>query len=174
MRIYGNLYLKRTIGVMPIGIAGARYDSCEPTGIADAAAKIYAKIKNDQAIIEKQAELIKHYKNKPIVVGISRTTEWDVWLDAKYQLNDELVALQSGKAEVKEVTDEVKEAIEFIAENPYQDDYVNRNFHNFLNHSGDVDDNSIEVANEWHGYYITVIKWLTEQAKSQPTLDKTK
>jgi hypothetical protein len=55
-----------------------------------------AEIKAEQLdkIIEKQKELIEHYRIKPSTVNISPSLEWRNWLDKKFELESELASLE--------------------------------------------------------------------------------
>jgi hypothetical protein len=70
--------------------------------------------------------------------------------------------IKESSSQHQEVNDNEKTAIDFIIENPYQDDFVNRNYH-LTNQEGN--DNSIELANYWSNQYDIVINWLKGEKK---------
>lgn len=70
-------------------------------------------------------------------------------------------------------TKEQQEAIEFILENPDQNDYVNTNFKNFMS-GGNPDDNSIELDRYWAEQFKIVHDFLKRQLKSEQPEEKEK
>jgi hypothetical protein len=52
---------------------------------------------NDKAVIAKQAELIEHWKSKPLTNGHNPSLEWTEWFDKRCKIESELKALTSNK-----------------------------------------------------------------------------
>jgi hypothetical protein len=94
--------------------------------------------------------------NKPKSIGFNDWVEEQTGLLKEYAQSLDI-----------SVTDEEIEAIKFITENPYQDDFVCRNVQMYLNHSGEADDNSIKIAHEWSKRYDIVIEWLRDKLVKQ-------
>ena len=76
------------------------------------------------------------------------------------QLTSKISTLKAQIESEKKVSNDENTAIEFLIENPYQDDFVNRNYH-LTNQEGG--DNSIELANYWNQQYDIVLRILIER-----------